>query len=100
MSATLTPQQAAQLDQALRTLAQQVALNTRMHRAGLPQWLDLDALAARYALDAKQVRALIASHGVASVPYGRGLRMHIDDVLRLDDALRQAATAAPARASA
>lgn len=99
MSTTLTPAQAAQLDQALRSLAMQVALNTRVQRAALPQWLDLEALCARYALDSKQVRAQLAQHAIPHVPHGRGLRCHIDDVLRLDELLRSA-VAAPMRASA
>lgn len=83
----MSDQTQLQLEQSNRVLATEIAYLARVTRAALPQWLDLATLCTRYALDAHQVRAQIQAHQLRSEPHGRGLRMHIDDVLRLDELL-------------
>ncbi len=77
-----------ELIQSNRVLSHHVALLARVERARLPQYLDLDSLKARYALEGTQVRALLTKHQIAAIPHGKGVRVHIDDVLRLDECLR------------
>lgn len=92
MSAPLSNEVALQLVASLRANADQTALQTRVLRATLPQYLDLRALTARYALDPKQVRALLDHHRISVAPHGNGLRVHIDDILRLDSLLKRERT--------
>lgn len=85
----LTSSDAARLTAALHENSIEAAKLRAAYRASLPQVLDLDALCFRYALDAKQVRALIESRGIAFRAFGRGIRVHIDEVLRLDAMVRK-----------
>lgn len=84
----LTAEAATRLTCALQENSQEAAKLRAMYRASLPQFHELKALCTRYALDAKQVRALLESKRIPFQTYGRGLRVHIDDVLRLDALLK------------
>lgn len=88
---TLTADSATRLTAALHENSQWAAKLCTLTRAALPQYLDLRQLCQRYALDAKQLRAVLEKHAIRSQPHGRGLRVHIDEVLRLDSLLRQGA---------
>lgn len=85
---TLHDQAAVQLTSAIRELARETALNTRVRRAELPQFIVERRLRARYGeIDGKQLRALLDHHRIPMHPHGRGIKVHIDDVLRLDELL-------------
>ena len=96
----LQDQAALQLAQGMQALAREVALSTRVARAALPQWLTDAKLRERYAVDGRELRALLAHHRIPSRPNGRGLRVHIDDVLRLDELVRTGAAPAPSKGAA
>ena len=61
-----------------------VALDTRVHPAGVKPGFTLEELEVRYMLGARQVRVVIATHGVRAHQHGpRGLRRDLDEDLCL-----------------
>jgi hypothetical protein len=87
---TLSNEVAGELASALRENSLEAAKLRAAYRAALPQWLDDRALRARYAIDdSKQLRAALALYRIASLPKGRGFKVHVDDYLRLDEALKR-----------
>jgi hypothetical protein len=80
-----TTQALAEHAAALRENSIEVARLRAAYRASLPQYLDDKALRARYSFsDNKHLRAELEHHQIPTVPKGRGFKVHIDDVLRLD----------------
>jgi hypothetical protein len=91
---TLTAQAVAQLDQSVRQLvAAQLAAN-RLSRAHLKQWFKGPALQDRWELSADALSALLQREAGHVPAPGKPVRVHLDDVLRIDELLRAGREAA------
>jgi hypothetical protein len=84
MSLALTADVANRLTAALHENSVEAAKLRNAYLASLPQFLDLKQLCTRYAIDAKQLRAVLIQKGIRFQPYGRGLRVHVTEYRRLD----------------
>ncbi len=85
---TLTPQAFAQLDQSVRQLIPALNTMARLQRATLVQWYDAKSLTERWCLGHKALIAFLEREIGYVGERGKPLRVHLDDVLRLDEVLR------------
>ena len=76
-------------DETLRALAPILAAHREALIAHLPQYYTLEQLSVRYCLPRDQVGALLTRHGMYTPRRGVSARIHIDNVLRLDNILRR-----------
>jgi hypothetical protein len=96
---SLTDQVVAQLDQSMRQWIPAIHTLVRMQRANLKQWYSGKELQERWSMGDKAVIVLLEREigyvGVRGMP----VRVHLDDVLRVDEVLRigRAAAAEQAR---
>jgi hypothetical protein len=87
MSTPMTGAQATQLDSDIRHLIQVVSQNTRAQLAALPQWWCAEDLAKRWHRGRDEVNALLYAHSGYVGERGKPMRIHVDDVLKIDEVL-------------
>lgn len=89
---TRSDQLVLQLDQTMRILTGVLAHQATVARANLQQVYSMDELQTRYALSRAQVVALLERHCGYVGKRGNSPRIHLDDVLRIDQALARRTT--------
>lgn len=73
----------------LRSVEKALVRNTSALMATLPQWWDMGELRAHWKTDEVGVRGLLSQHRVELVRVARRQCVHVDDVLAIDDAIRE-----------
>lgn len=91
---TLTDQSFAQLDQSVRQLIPAINTLVRMQRATLKQWYSGKELQERWAMGDGTLIVFLQRQISYVGERGKPVRVHLDDVLRLDEVLRVGRAAA------
>jgi hypothetical protein len=89
----MNPAEFAQWRNEMRAHAETLAASTRAQLAALPQFYSLEDLQRRYALGRDAMRVVLAQHCGYVGERGKPTRIHLDQVLKLDALLREAAHA-------
>jgi hypothetical protein len=90
----LTEQTAIRLDSAVRQLVAAITQSNRLTRAHLKQWYKGPALQDRWELSPQDLSALLQRE-IGYVPQpGKPVRVHLDQVLKIDELLRAGREAA------
>jgi hypothetical protein len=90
----MTPELAHQLNQAMRQLIACMHTSNRLAHAHLKQWYKGPALQDRWELSPEALSALLQREiGFKPAP-GKPIRVHLDDVLKIDELLRAGRDAA------